>query len=88
MLDSPMLVDQNMVCGSSKDQRDHFPRIHLDVSSLFSGIHQICIPTFPLIHPRKVIHIMLTTGKIADKLNNCRHYVLLCRKIIDASQKL
>ena len=24
MLDSPMLVDQNMVCGSNIDQRDHF----------------------------------------------------------------
>ena len=24
MLDSPVLVDQNMVCGSKKDQRDHF----------------------------------------------------------------
>ena len=46
ILDSPMLVDQNMVCESSKDQRDYFPRIHLDIS-LFSGIHQICIPTFP-----------------------------------------
>ena len=58
MLDSPMLADQNMVCGSTKDQRDHFPRIQLDVS-LFSGIHQICIPTFPLIHPRKVVHIRM-----------------------------
>ena len=45
MLDSPMLVDQNMVCRSNTDQRDHFPGIHLAVS-LFSGIHQICIPTF------------------------------------------
>ena len=52
MLDSPMLVDQNdiIVCGSNKDQRDHLPRIHLDVS-LFSGIHQICIPTFPFDPP-------------------------------------
>ena len=50
MLDSPMLVDQNMVCGSNIDQRDHFPRIHLD-ASLFSGIHQICIPTFPFDPP-------------------------------------
>ena len=50
MLDSPLLVHQNMVCGSNKDQRDHFPRIHLDVS-LFSGIHQICIPTFPFDPP-------------------------------------
>ena len=57
MLDLPVIDDQNMVCGSNKDQRDHFPRIHLDVSlfsgihldvSLFSGIHQICIPTFPI----------------------------------------
>ena len=31
MLDSPMLVDQNMVCRSNTDQRDHFPRIHLDL---------------------------------------------------------
>ena len=46
MLDSPMLVDQNMVCGSNTDRRDHFPRIQL-VVFLFSGIHQICIPTFP-----------------------------------------
>ena len=50
MLDSLMLVDQNMVCGSNNDQRDHFLRIHLDVS-LFSGIHQICIPTFPFDPP-------------------------------------
>ena len=47
MLDLPLLVDQNMVCGSNAD---HFPRIHLDVS-LFSGIHQICIPTFPFDSP-------------------------------------
>ena len=50
MLDSPMLVDQNMVCRSNTDQIDHFPRIHLDVS-LFSGIHQACIPTFPFDSP-------------------------------------
>ena len=50
MQDSSMVVDQNMVCGSNKDQRDHFPRIHLDVY-LFSGIHQICIPTFPFDPP-------------------------------------
>ena len=50
MLNSPVLVDQNMVCGSNKDQRDHFPGIHLDVS-LFSGIHQICILTFPFDPP-------------------------------------
>ena len=37
MLDSP---DQNMVCRSNTDH----PRIHLDVS-LFSGIHQLRIPT-------------------------------------------
>ena len=43
MLDLLVLVDQNMVCGSSKD---HFPRMHLDVS-VFSGIHQMCIPSFP-----------------------------------------
>ena len=43
MLDSPLLVDRNMVCGYITDQRDHFPRIKLIVS-LFSGIHQI--PTF------------------------------------------
>ena len=47
MLDSPTLADQNMICGSNTD---HFPRIHLDVS-LFSGIHQICIPTFPFDPP-------------------------------------
>ena len=48
MLDLPMLVDQNMVCGSNTDQRDHFPRIHVDVS-LFSGIHQIAMyPYFSL----------------------------------------
>ena len=35
MLDSPMLVDQNMVCRSNTDQRDHFPH---DVSR--------CIPHF------------------------------------------
>ena len=46
MLDSPMSVGQIMVSRSITDQWDHFPRIHLDVS-LFSGIHQICIPTFP-----------------------------------------
>ena len=50
MLDSSLLVDQNVVYGSNKNQRDHFPRIHLDVS-LFSGIHQICIPTFPFDPP-------------------------------------
>ena len=50
MLDSPMLVDQDMVYRSITDQRDHFPKIHLDVS-LFSGIHQICIPTFPFDPP-------------------------------------
>ena len=47
MLDSPMLVGHNMVCGSNKD---HFPRIHLDVSR-FTGIHQIRIPTFPFDPP-------------------------------------
>ena len=56
MLDSPVLVDQSMVCRSNTDRRDHFPRIQLVVSlfsgihqvvSLLSGIHQICIPTFP-----------------------------------------
>ena len=36
MLDSPMLVDQNMVCGSNTDQRDHFPRIRISR----------CIPLF------------------------------------------
>ena len=50
MLDSPILVDQNMVCGTNTDQKDHYPRMHLDVS-LFSGIHQICIPTFPFDPP-------------------------------------
>ena len=54
MQDSSMVVDQNMVCGSDKDERDHFPRIRVDVS-LFSGIHQIC---FLLIHPRKVMHFV------------------------------
>ena len=57
MLDSPMLVDHNMVCRSNKDQRDHFPRIHLDVS-LFTGKHQIRIPIFPFDPPlHKVVHI-------------------------------
>ena len=50
MLDSPMLVDQNMVCGSNTDQRDHFARLHLHVS-LIPGIHQIFIPTFPFDQP-------------------------------------
>ena len=45
-----MLVDQNMVVGSNTDQRDHFPRIRL-VVSLFSGIHQIYIPTYPFDPP-------------------------------------
>ena len=45
-----MLVDQNMVCRSDTDQGDHFPGIHLDVS-LISGIHQICISTFPFDPP-------------------------------------
>ena len=58
MLDLPTLVYHNMVCGSNTDQRDHFPMIHPDVS-LCSGIHQISIPTFPLIHPHKVIHDQL-----------------------------
>ena len=44
-----MLADQNVVCGSNTDQRDHFPRIQLVY--LFSGIHQICIPTFPFDTP-------------------------------------
>ena len=66
MLDSPMLVDQNMVCGSKTDQRDHFPGIHLDVS-LFSGIHQICIPTFPFDLPMQSdtlasLPLLLTEG--------------------------
>ena len=46
----PMLVDQSMICGSNKDQKDHLPRIHLDVSP-FSGILQICIPTLPFDPP-------------------------------------
>ena len=50
MLDSPMSVNQNIVCGSKTDQRDHFPKIHLD-ASLFSGIHWICISTFPFDPP-------------------------------------
>ena len=50
MLDSLVLDDQNVVCGSNKDQRDHFPRIHPSVS-LFSGMHQIRIPTFPFDPP-------------------------------------
>ena len=60
MLDSPLLVDQNMVCGSNKDQRDQFPRINLDVS-FFSGIHQICIPTFPFdpTHAKWYIHNLI-----------------------------
>ena len=56
MLGSSMVVDQNMVCGSNTNQRDHFPRIS-------------CIPLFRdtsdlhplLIHPRKVIHNSLYT---------------------------
>ena len=32
MLDSPTLVDQNMVSRLSTDQKDLFSRIHLDVS--------------------------------------------------------
>ena len=44
MLDSPKLVDPNMVCGSNTDQKDHFPRIQL-VVFLFSEIRHICIPT-------------------------------------------
>ena len=32
MLDLHMLADQNMICESKTDQRDHFPRIQLDVS--------------------------------------------------------
>ena len=47
MLDSSMLIDQNMVCGC---KGIIFPRIQL-VVSLFSGIHQICIPTFPFDPP-------------------------------------
>ena len=50
MLNSLMIVNQNIVCGSKIDQRDHFPRVQLDVS-LFSGIHQICISTFPFDPP-------------------------------------
>ena len=69
MLDSPMLVDQNMVCGSNKDQRDHFPRIH-----------QICIPTFPfdppmlrgtyfVIYHTIRLRVLLTT-KVLVSINN------------------
>ena len=32
--------------------------------SLFSGIYQICIPVFPLICPRKVLHVQLFHNKI------------------------
>ena len=41
MIDSPTynLVDQNMVCGSNTDQRDHFSRIHLDVSRDTSDLY-------------------------------------------------
>ena len=56
-----MLVDRNMDCRSNADQRDHFPRIHLDVS-LFLGIYQICIPCFPFDLP-------MQSGTITDKLN-------------------
>ena len=35
MLDSPKLIDENMVCGSNTDQRDHFSRIQLVVIPLF-----------------------------------------------------
>ena len=36
MLDSPTLVDHNMVCGSNKDQRDHFPWILFrDISDMY-----------------------------------------------------
>ena len=50
MLDSPMLVDQNQVCKSITNQRDHCPRIHLN-ASLYLGIHQIYIPTIPFDPP-------------------------------------
>ena len=69
MLNSPNLVSQNMVCGSKTDQRDHFPGIYLDVS-LFSWIHQICIPTFPLICSRKVIHIQVHIHFTVYTMNN------------------
>ena len=70
-----MLVDQNMVYGSNTDQRNHFPRIQ-QVVPLFSGIHQICIPTFPFDPPTQVIHM---SHKYSDWLinqgheMNCRH---------------
>ena len=48
MLDSLMLVDQNVLCGSNTDQWDHFLKIKLIVY-LFTGIHQI--PTFPFDPP-------------------------------------
>ena len=57
MLDSPLLVDQYMICGLNTELKEHFPWIHLDVF-LFSGIYQIL--TFPLIHPRKVIHASIS----------------------------
>ena len=67
-----MLVDQNMVCGSKKDQRDHFPSIHLDVS-FFSGIHQICIPTFPVDSPTQSDTFAFIHHNMADITISCAH---------------
>ena len=52
MLHSPMLFDQNMICGSNTDHRDHFPRIQLVV-------YQICIPTFPFDPPTQSDTLLL-----------------------------
>ena len=45
MLDSPLLVDQYMICGLKTELKEHFPWIRLDVF-LFSGIYQILTFSF------------------------------------------
>ena len=51
MLDSPISDDQNMVVDQTQIKGIIFPGcIYVDVF-LFSGIHQICIPTFPFDPP-------------------------------------
>ena len=75
------LNHQNMVCGSNTEQRDHFPRIQL-VVSLFSGIHQICIPTFPFdpltqsdtFEFKPVYVIVVTRGRVHHALPDMLTY--------------
>ena len=58
MLDSSMLFDQNIICGSNADERYHFPRIYLSFQRYIRYVSLL----FPLIHPCKVIHMHLSSS--------------------------